>query len=163
MKTRRQAMQSAAAAAVALPVLNAQAHKHTAASASSARPYRAKWLTAAERKLLAETCDIFLPGAAEARVEEYIDYALHTDATRQKQLREGLRWIAKTRPAGRTALLTEASEQLESPQGRHFTLFKDLTIDAYYQTREGLVEELGWNGNTYLPEFKGCTHPEHQG
>jgi hypothetical protein len=42
-------------------------------------------------------------------------------------------------------------------------LIKDLTIDGYYSSLEGLVGELGWKGNTYLPEFKGCTHPEHQG
>ncbi|MDP8981634.1 MAG: gluconate 2-dehydrogenase subunit 3 family protein, partial [Acidobacteriota bacterium] len=40
---------------------------------------------------------------------------------------------------------------------------KDLTINGYYGSREGLVTELGWHGNTYLAAFPGCTHPEHQG
>jgi Gluconate 2-dehydrogenase subunit 3 len=43
-----------------------------------------------------------------------------------------------------------------------FRTMKDMTVDAYYTSREGLAEELGWHGNTFLPEFKGCTHPEHQ-
>ena len=38
----------------------------------------------------------------------------------------------------------------------------DSTIDHYYATREGLQQELGWNANTYLTEFKGCTHEEHK-
>ena len=38
----------------------------------------------------------------------------------------------------------------------------DSTIDHYYATREGLQQELGWNANTYLTEFQGCTHEEHK-
>jgi hypothetical protein len=44
----------------------------------------------------------------------------------------------------------------------HFRVLKDATIDAYYSTRDGLQQELGWNANTYLPEWKGCTHEEHR-
>ncbi len=169
MKTRRRALQTAAAAAAVFPILSAQPHKHAAQTATrAAKPYRAKWLTAAEMKLLAEACDLILPetdtpGAAAARVHEHIDFLLQTDRARQKQVRDCLQWLAKAKPADRVALLTAASENLDSAESRHFTLLKDLTIDTYYQSREGLAQELGWNGNTYLPEFKGCTHPEHQG
>jgi hypothetical protein len=41
-------------------------------------------------------------------------------------------------------------------------MIKGMTIDGYYTSQEGLVQELGWHGNTFLTEFKGCTHPEHQ-
>ena len=44
-----------------------------------------------------------------------------------------------------------------------FKMLKDMTIDAYYSTRDGLERELGWKGLTPMHEFKGCTHPEHQG
>jgi len=44
-----------------------------------------------------------------------------------------------------------------------FAVLKGAAVDAYYSTREGLNMELGWNANTFLPEFKGCTHKEHQG
>lgn len=167
MKTRRQAIRSAAAAAGVLPILGAQQHNHGAAD-KAAKPYRAKWLTAAEMKLLAEACDLILPptdtpGASDARVQEHIDFMLQGDRGRQKELRECLRWIGKAKPADRAALLTEASGKLDSAEGKHFTLLKDLTIDAYYQSREGLAQELGWHGNTFLPDYKGCTHPEHQG
>lgn len=158
---RRHVLQTAAL----LPVLNAQQHNHEKPSAK-AKPYRAKWLAPAEMKLLAEVCDLIIPrtdtpGASDARVQEYIDFTLQADRTKQAQLRDCLKWLAKA--ADRQALLTDASEKLDSKEGRYFTLLKDLTIEAYYQSREGLSQELAWHGNTYLPEFKGCTHPEHQG
>jgi hypothetical protein len=62
-----------------------------------------------------------------------------------------------------TAVLHAADSQPGSEAGRFFTWMKNLTIDGYYTSKEGLVQELDWKGNTYLTEFKGCTHPEHQG
>ena len=41
-------------------------------------------------------------------------------------------------------------------------MMKGLTVDGYYTSQAGLTQELGWHGNTFLTEFKGCTHPEHQ-
>jgi hypothetical protein len=38
---------------------------------------------------------------------------------------------------------------------------KELTIRWYYNSQPGLVQELGFKGNTYRSEFPGCTHPEH--
>ena len=46
--------------------------------------------------------------------------------------------------------------------GRFIKLAKDLTIEGYYTSKPGLTVELGWNANTFLAEFQGCTHPEHQ-
>lgn len=39
-----------------------------------------------------------------------------------------------------------------------FTALKNMTIDRYYSTEVGLVEELGYQGNTYLAEYPGCAH-----
>lgn len=38
---------------------------------------------------------------------------------------------------------------------------KDMTIDGYYGSYTGLVEELGYRGNQMLASFPGCTH-EHE-
>jgi hypothetical protein len=54
------------------------------------------------------------------------------------------------------------SLQPDSPSGKFFAMVKDMTVDAYYKTEAGLKTELGWHGNTFLPEFVGCDHPEHQ-
>jgi hypothetical protein len=37
-----------------------------------------------------------------------------------------------------------------------------MTIDGYYTTEIGLRQELGDNGQLFLPQFAGCDHPEHQ-
>ena len=63
------------------------------------------------------------------------------------------------------AVLT-AQQRIEllTPRGEDpfFRLVKGMTVDGYYTSQEGLAGELGWHGNTFLSEFKGCTHPEHQ-
>lgn len=42
-----------------------------------------------------------------------------------------------------------------------FRLIKNLTADGYYTSRVGLVDELGYSGNTALPAFPSCPVPEH--
>jgi glucoside 3-dehydrogenase (cytochrome c) hitch-hiker subunit len=44
---------------------------------------------------------------------------------------------------------------------RFFRLIKNLTADGYYTSRVGLLEELGYAGNTALARFPGCSVPEH--
>jgi gluconate 2-dehydrogenase subunit 3-like protein len=63
------------------------------------------------------------------------------------------------------ALLTEISKNEMKPQTleeRFFRAIKNMTIDGYYTSEIGIKQELQYKGNTYLKEFKGCTHPEHQ-
>ncbi len=42
-----------------------------------------------------------------------------------------------------------------------FRLIKNLTADGYYTSRAGLLDELGYAGNTVLARFPGCLVPEH--
>jgi hypothetical protein len=42
-----------------------------------------------------------------------------------------------------------------------FRLLKNLTADGYYTSRVGLLEELGYKGNTALAAFPSCPVPEH--
>jgi gluconate 2-dehydrogenase gamma chain len=44
---------------------------------------------------------------------------------------------------------------------RFFRLLKNLTADGYYTSRVGLLDELGYKGNTALSQFPSCTVPEH--
>lgn len=46
-------------------------------------------------------------------------------------------------------------------KGGFFETMKNLTVDNYYRSEAGLVEELGFKGNTFRASFPGCTHPEH--
>jgi hypothetical protein len=43
---------------------------------------------------------------------------------------------------------------------RFFRLLKNLTADGYYTSRIGLVDELGYQGNTALASFPTCAVPE---
>ena len=44
---------------------------------------------------------------------------------------------------------------------RLFRLVKNLTADGYYTSRAGLLQELGYTGNTALARFPTCVVPEH--
>jgi hypothetical protein len=44
---------------------------------------------------------------------------------------------------------------------RFFRLVKSLTADGYYTSRAGLLEELGYTGNTMMARFPTCSVPEH--
>ena len=63
----------------------------------------------------------------------------------------------KARPA--VAVRRDSSEA-EMPVN-FFRLIKNLTADGYYTSRVGLLEELGYGGNKYMPGFSRCPVPEH--
>ena len=46
------------------------------------------------------------------------------------------------------------------PTGTFFEAIKNLTADGYYTSRVGLLQELGYNGNTALSSFPEFTIPE---
>jgi hypothetical protein len=58
--------------------------------------------------------------------------------------------------AARVALETDSGMPV-----RFFRLIKNLTADGYYTSRAGLLEELGYTGNTALARFPVCSVPEH--
>jgi Gluconate 2-dehydrogenase subunit 3 len=146
-----------------------QEHRHetkeTAPAAKTARFFRS-----GEMELLAKLVDHIIPrsdtpGAADAGVHYFIDWQAHTSKARGAQLRKDLQWVARQKfaaadHAGQVAMLTAWSKATGEPR-RIFQTIKELTVDGYYGTREGLQMELGWNANTFVREFKGCTHPEH--
>jgi hypothetical protein len=67
----------------------------------------------------------------------------------------------------RQRAMSMARNRAESPASpaevpvRFFRLLKNLTADGYYTSRVGLLDELGYKGNTALPAFPSCTVPEH--
>lgn len=186
-RTRREVL-AALAASAATPALEtnalrAQTHDMSqmvpVSGLGAAAPYKPKVLTAAEMTWLNPLVDAIIPrtdtpGASDAGVPAAIDRRVATSATLATQLRRGMaaldaeatRRYQKNFAALDGAQATELLASLESaPQselGQFFKTVKDLTIDGYYSSQQGLAQELGWHGNTYLAEFKGCTHPEHQ-
>lgn len=153
MPSRRDALRILAAGA-ALPVIP---------RAAEAAP---KFFTKDELTVLARLVDLIIPrtdtpGAADASVHILIDQDASEGRESARILREG---IAKI---GGTKFLSLSPEKqaatLEGMQNSpFFKTLKSATIEYYYHTREGLVQELGYQGNVALPSFPGCTHPEHQ-
>lgn len=173
MPSRRKLLQSGAPLAA---VANAQQPHPThneplVQIKNAATPKKARVFNPAELKLLATLIDHIIPpsdtpGASQANVHFYIDWQAHTNPTLAAAIRKDLQWIAAQGfpEKDHTAQIEMLTAWMNS-QGQPrvvFTRIKNLTIDGYYGTQVGLQTELGWNANTFLREFKGCTHPEHQ-
>ena len=127
------------------------AAQHEHPDTSVAAVYTTKVLSAEEMKQVAGLVDKIIPrtdtpGASDAHVPEFIDRKLSLDPALKDRFLAGLRGFSG-----------------ELKDGDPFSmLLKGLTVDGYYTSKEGLTQELGWHGNTYVAEFKGCTHAEHQ-
>jgi hypothetical protein len=144
VSTRRELLLSVAAA---LPA--AAQHEHPDTSISVA--YTTRVLSPDQMKRLATLVDQIIPrtdtpGASDAHVPEFIDRKLSLDPVLKERFLTGLKAFNGTL----------------SDTDPFSKLLKDMTIDGYYTSKEGLVQELGWHGNTFVADFKGCTHPEHQ-
>lgn len=177
MNTRRTALKSIAAAAVGLPA--AAQHPHAETPVQLAAAYVPKVFQPGEMKWVAILVDLIIPrtdtpGASDAQVPAYIDRALSKNGALKDRFRLGIGRLNDRAKqdhgatfddlpeARQVELLTEISAAPNTALGRFFRLVKDLTIDGYYSSKPGLSQELGWNANTFVAEFKGCTHPEHQ-
>jgi gluconate 2-dehydrogenase gamma chain len=178
MKTRREILKTAAAA-MAAPAARAQ-HQHADAGLIEvAKPYVPEVLKPEQMQWVAKLVDLIIPrtdtpGASDAGVPAFIDRALNRDAEAKTQFLDGMTQLndaARTKHGSafgelsaeqQTAMLTSIEADASAPLGRFFRQVKDLTIDGYYTSKPGLTVELDWHANTFLSEFKGCTHPEHQ-
>jgi len=147
-------------------------------------PYKAKYFKADQMALIAAISELIIPtddhspGAIAAEVPEFIDLMISESPAETKQLwTDGLAAMDKLSQTQyqkafnaassdqQTAILTEVSKNEMSPktlEERFFRAIKGMTIDGYYTSKIGIHQELQYKGNTYLKEFKGCTHPEHQ-
>ena len=164
------------------------AHDHMqhgpAGAKADTKPQPLKFFTEDENKALIEMSERIIPaddhspGAKAARVSEYIDLIVSVSPDEvKKSWRDGLAAVnnksremfgkefAAAGEADQVKLLTEISKNERAPQTveeRFFRTIKGATIDGYYTSEIGIKKELNYKGNTYLKEFVGCTHPEHQ-
>lgn len=188
--SRRDALKGLAIGA-SLPILGqtirAQEHDHTKHSAPVAQVKAAakpKFFNAEQMALIAAVSEHIIPtdehskGAIAAEVPQFIDLMIsESPAETKKNWADGLAAVDKMSQAKfsaayvkatkdqQIALLTEISQNEMKPataEERFFKTIKNMTIDGYYTSRIGIHDELKYKGNTYLKEFKGCTHPEHQ-
>jgi sugar phosphate isomerase/epimerase len=142
------------------------------------------FFSAAEYKDVSALADVIVPktetpGALDARADEYTDLMIWLEQESHKSVRDQMqhfRDLCAKRYGKPYAALT-ADQRIEfvkvlndkslpaadRPALSFFGRIRGLVVKAYYASPQGLLEDLGYKGNTYVAEFKGCTHPEHQG
>ena len=143
-----------------------------ASTALAAGDYAPKVFTPNDFELLTALAETIIPetdtpGAAKAGVPQMLDEDAQDSNRLKAQLEEALKRFRKDKfleldEAGRIALMTRYMND-KGKRGAAFKTIKDVTLDRYYTSEAGLVEELGYQGQTYLSSFPGCTHPEHDG
>jgi hypothetical protein len=162
-----------------------EGHAQTAAkTAQKGQPSKAKFFKPEQMALIATISELIIPtddhspGAIAAEVPEFTDLMVSESPADTKSLwTNGLAAMDKlsnekyqlafnkAAKEQQVAILTEISKNEMKPQTleeRFFRAIKNMTIDGYYTSEIGIKKELQYKGNTYLKEFKGCTHPEHQ-
>jgi hypothetical protein len=163
-----------------------QAHAHAADAVIALQDWTPRVLTARQDEAVVTLTELIIPqtdtpGAKVARVNRFIDAVLRDarPADRESFLR-GLAWMDErsralfgkdflaAAAAEQTGLLTRLSKE-GNPDGEDrigiefFDAIKSMTINGYYTSQIGLRQELGDDGQLFLAQFPGCTHPEHQG
>jgi hypothetical protein len=182
-RTALRTLGATAGAFAAWPYLSNEGAEAFAALQKAQAAPKLVFLTAAQYATVdavAETiipADDHSPGARAARVADYIDLLLsESDAPTKETWTSGLVALdqasserfkapfAKATGAQQVELLTTLSQRELSPQTpleKFFKVTKDATIRGYYTSEIGIHKELQYQGNKFLPEFVGCTHPEH--
>jgi hypothetical protein len=169
-----------------LSVIPAQAaeyahHMITAEKAASpTAAYTPKFLRPQQYKTLQALCQSIIPadedsgGAIEAGAPEFIDLLSSENPEYQLKLGGGLMWLDETctdrygkaylecAPAHQKEILdliAYRKNALTDPglsQGIDFFSFlRSMTADGFFTSEIG-IKYLGYIGNTYLTEFKGC-------
>ena len=150
-----------------------------------AGPYKSRNFGEQEFALISRVADLIVPptdtpGAVAAGVPRYIDEVVTANPGHKARFRAGLKWLESAASAqfSREFLELDEAQQIailkplsaaadagraQSAGERFFGLMKSMTADGYYTSRIGLVEELGYKGNTVLAAYPECTHPEHRG
>jgi gluconate 2-dehydrogenase gamma chain len=156
--TRRDTLKAIAAAGVM--------HHHSETPADPT-PYRPEFFTAGEYACVAAVAARIIPsdgtpGATEAGVAAYIDETVKRTDRLQPLYKDGIAALRKkifvTLPAARKDAILR---KLDADKDPFWKSIRRLTIDGFYTSKIGL-KELGYTGKSFLTEFKGCTHPEHQ-
>jgi hypothetical protein len=58
--------------------------------------------------------------------------------------------------------ISRNEDQPVTLEEKFFVALKAATIDGYYTSKIGIHQDLGYQGNTVVIDFPGCTHGEHK-
>jgi gluconate 2-dehydrogenase gamma chain len=141
-------------------------------------PYAPTFFTPHEWDTVRVLADLVIPkddrsgSATDAGVPEFMDFLLNDRPDGQTPMRGGLAWLdnecderfAKTfvaaTPTEQTAILDDIAwpkrAKPELSQGvAFFNMFRDMTASGFWSSKIG-VTDLNYQGNTFVPEWKGC-------
>ena len=161
----------------------AAATETAVAAATAATSSAAQFFTAAELALVDELSELIVPadehsgGARAAGVAAYLDRTLAEKdpkiedyAKERKQWKDGLGRVdalaremhgaafLDTTPEQRTAVLERMAANEDDPKSlveRFFGELKSATTRAYYSSRVGMIDDIGYKGNRVISEFAG--------
>jgi sugar phosphate isomerase/epimerase len=120
------------------------------------------------------------PGALAARADEFCDLMVWSDGKQHGTVKTELerfqslclkrygKVLSELSLSEKSAFLTHITEGSLKGDDRlaadFFYRIRGLVLHAYYTgSPQGLIQELGFKGNTYITKFQGCTHSEHKG
>ncbi len=166
-------------------LVNLAGNSQGAASASPAEPYSPRFFKLDEFRTVEILTEMIIPtddqpGAREAKVANYIDFVVYSasefEPSLQKQWIDGLAEL--NRESGqkygkrfpelsgsqREAMLTAMSLPEHDPHAEHpgfpfYRTLKGMTVEAFYSSKVGLIDVLGYKGLAFLLSFPGCTNP----
>jgi gluconate 2-dehydrogenase gamma chain len=154
----------------------AQAARETAKRTGAA--FKPKFFTPHEYQTVRVLSDLIIPkdersgSATDAGVPEFMDFIMIDQPTRQVAMRGGLAWLdlecqrrfdktfVACTDADRRAVLDDISVGGDPKPGMthgqaFFRSFRDLTSSGFWTSKMG-IEDLGYMGNTFVAEWKGC-------
>jgi gluconate 2-dehydrogenase gamma chain len=155
-----------------------QAAVQTREALKRGSPYEPTVFTAHEWETVRLLVDLIIPkdqrsgSATDAGVPEFMDFMLSDDRDLETPVRGGLAWLdhecddrsGKTFVAssdGERAALLDDIAWPKKAKPEHaagvafFNSFRDLTASGFWSSKMG-VEDLQYEGNTFVPEWNGC-------
>ncbi|MEW5977495.1 MAG: gluconate 2-dehydrogenase subunit 3 family protein [Acidobacteriota bacterium] len=151
-------------------------HRHAAQKTADLPAAKPLFFDSAQFETVDLLCELIIPqtstaGARAAKVPQFIDLLLAEHQTHlQNEIRAGLEWLDRRSEALYQRTFREAStdqqtdllKRLSSPEAGEDTLgqvffegIKRLTIFAYYTSREGLEQEIGYVGPMGTGSYEG--------
>jgi hypothetical protein len=154
-----------------------RAARHAALTVSQGQT-ALRFFTPEEWQTVRVLSDLIIPrddhsgSATDAGVPEFMDWILAEYPERQTQIRGGLAWLdresasrfgrrfVECAPGEQTAVLDDIAWPAKARPGlsagvAFFIRFRDLVANGFYSSREG-VKDLGYQGNTFVTEWRGC-------
>jgi len=167
---RRQAIALLAAGVLPARLVDAQHELHQIVV--SPRQYAPKFFRPGDYALIDQVAEMILPGddhspgAHAARVADYIDLvvansSIETQALWRERLSAFQSFSNGTDPVefGR---LAAKGESPTSPVEHFFADMRRMTLEGYYTSEIGLLQELGYQGGHVRASFPGCGHSGSQ-